>query len=57
LKNNILNISAIYNDLFDQLSPKTFTYKKEAYNGSIDTLHFGFIAQDILQIANQLNVK
>lgn len=50
LKNNIsyINKESLYDDLFNELNPVTFKYNKELDPINYNKIHFGFIAQDIL---------
>lgn len=56
LKNDVKDIRAEYETFFDALLPKEFKYALEAKNGNPNLLHFGFVAQDILEIQKKLGI-
>ena len=57
LKHNINHIDEQYDILFDKLQPKTFHYNMGANQGNPNDIHFGFIAQDMLEIQKDLNLN
>lgn len=51
-KNNISDLSSIYSEFFDNLKPVTYKYN----DGTSDRLHTGFIAQDVKQALDTVNI-
>lgn len=57
LKDNVSNIDEKYDEFFDLLLPKTFNYKNGVIDNDKNNIHFGFVAQEILNAQNELEIK
>lgn len=57
IKNSINSISDEYENFFNNLNPSSFKFNKAVRPDDYEKLHFGFIAQDILENEEKNNLK
>lgn len=51
LKEDVVSLDEKYDDLFKQLKPIRYKFKSD------DKIHFGFVAQDIIEAMNNVNLN
>jgi hypothetical protein len=56
-KNDIVDLPIELNDFFDNIKPRQFKFNEDALKGDPNKVHFGFIAQEIQEELQKVNVE